>query len=132
MTKLLELYRCEICNNLVEIDHEGAGTLVCCGQDMKLLVEHEATSENAHFAHVETIENNDGSKIITVKINHGMTDEHYIEFIEVISKDNKYTKKKFLKPGETPEMMIRCHCDEGFYIRLYCNKDGGWVTKTEI
>ena len=132
MTKLLELYRCEICNNLVEIEHEGAGTLVCCNADMKLVNEHEATPENAHFAHVEKTENSDGTKVITVKVNHGMTYEHHIEFIEAISKDKKYTKKKFLKFDETPEMTVRCHCDEGFYIRLYCNKDGGWVAKTEI
>lgn len=132
MTKLLELFRCEICNNLVEIEHEGAGTLVCCNQDMKLVEEHEAKPENAHYAHIETTVNQDGSKVITVKFNHGMTYEHHIEFIEAISKDKKYTKKKFLKFDETPEMVIKCHCDEGFYIRLYCNKDGCWTTKTEI
>ncbi len=132
MTEKLELYRCEICNNLVEVEHEGAGTLVCCNEDMKLLHEHEANSQNAHFAHVEEIENSDGIKHIKVKFNHVMTKEHHIEFIEAISKDKKYVKRKFLNEDETPEMTIRCHCDKGFYIRLYCNKDGGWVTKTEI
>ena len=132
MTQKLELYRCEICNNLVEIEHEGMGTLVCCNENMHLIKENEAMSENAHFAHIEKKEHESGEKTITVKFNHVMNHEHHIEFIEAISKDKKYTKKKFLNENETPEMVLKCHCNEGFYIRLYCNKDGGWITKTEI
>lgn len=37
MTKKKEVYKCEICGNIVEVVHEGAGTLVCCGQPMKLI-----------------------------------------------------------------------------------------------
>jgi len=31
MTKRLEIYKCEICGNIVEMVHGGRGTLVCCG-----------------------------------------------------------------------------------------------------
>ncbi|HPP19042.1 MAG TPA: desulfoferrodoxin FeS4 iron-binding domain-containing protein, partial [Candidatus Dojkabacteria bacterium] len=31
------MYKCEICGNIVEVLEEGAGTLVCCGQNMTLL-----------------------------------------------------------------------------------------------
>ncbi|HRZ85816.1 MAG TPA: desulfoferrodoxin FeS4 iron-binding domain-containing protein [Candidatus Paceibacterota bacterium] len=37
MTKKKEKYICEICGNVVEVIEEGAGTLVCCGELMKLV-----------------------------------------------------------------------------------------------
>ena len=36
MTKKHQIYKCEICGNVVEVLHEGVGTLVCCEQDMML------------------------------------------------------------------------------------------------
>jgi len=32
-----EVYRCEVCGNVVEVKEVGGGELVCCGQPMKLL-----------------------------------------------------------------------------------------------
>ena len=37
MTKKGQVYVCEICGNKVEVLEAGAGTLVCCGQNMKLI-----------------------------------------------------------------------------------------------
>ena len=39
MTEILQVYKCEVCGNIVEVLHEGQGELVCCGEPMKLLVE---------------------------------------------------------------------------------------------
>ena len=36
MTKRLQIYKCEVCGNIVEIIHEGDGELVCCDQPMNL------------------------------------------------------------------------------------------------
>ena len=125
MTQLFELYKCKVCENIVEITHQGVGTLVCCDESMKLLEEYYPKQEDAHFAHVENLDE------LTKKIsfNHPMTKEHYIEFVEVISFDNKYIKRKYLKIDETPELIFECHCKEGFYIRAYCNIHGLQVTK---
>lgn len=124
MTEKLELYKCQICTNLVEVAHSGEGTLVCCNQDMIKTKENIAPSENPHYAHIKE---ENGTKIIT--FNHVMTPEHHLEFIEIISNDKKYIKRKYLKEDEFPQMEIKCDCKEGFYIRLYCNVDGVWVTK---
>jgi len=35
-TKKGQVYKCEVCGNTVEIIKKGVGTLVCCGQNMKL------------------------------------------------------------------------------------------------
>ena len=117
MTHLAELFKCHICGNIVEITHEGVGNLVCCDELMTLLEEKIPEVNDAHYAHIENIDE------ITKKIhfNHPMTNEHYIEFIEVISYDNKYLKRKHLKPNETAELIFKCECAEGFYVRNYCN-----------
>lgn len=117
MTNLNELYKCNICGNIVEITHEGVGALICCDETMKLLEEKHPQKDDAHYAHIENLDE------ITKKIhfNHPMTKEHYIEFIEVISLDNKYLKRKHLKPDEQAELTFKCECKEGFYVRNYCN-----------
>jgi desulfoferrodoxin-like iron-binding protein len=32
-----EVYRCEICGNVVEVKEAGGGELICCGQPMMLM-----------------------------------------------------------------------------------------------
>jgi superoxide reductase len=39
MTEIGQVYRCNVCGNIVEVLHAGGGTLVCCGQPMELLIE---------------------------------------------------------------------------------------------
>ena len=35
MTKVKEIYKCEACGNVVEVQEPGDGELVCCGEPMK-------------------------------------------------------------------------------------------------
>ena len=65
-----------------------------------------------------------------ITFNHPMTQEHYIEFVEIISKDLKHIKRKHFSFDDELEMTIKCNCKNGFDVRLYCNRDGVW--KTEI
>jgi superoxide reductase len=37
LTKKGQVYVCEVCGNKVEVLEAGAGTLVCCGQNMNLM-----------------------------------------------------------------------------------------------
>jgi superoxide reductase len=39
MTQVRQVYKCEVCGNIVEVLHAGKGELVCCNQPMKLLEE---------------------------------------------------------------------------------------------
>lgn len=126
MTHKLELYKCKVCTNLIEIVEEGVGSLVCCDEAMQLLEAHTPKENDPHYAHLEKVDE------ITNKItfNHPMSSEHYIEFIEVISKDEKYVKRKYLKPNELAELTFKCDCKEGFWVRIYCNIHG--VQKTVL
>ncbi|MGC9325948.1 MAG: desulfoferrodoxin [Desulfomonilia bacterium] len=123
MTKRLEIYKCEICGNIVEMVHEGKGELVCCGQPMKLFKEN--TVDAAKEKHVPVIEKtSDGFKVKIGSVAHPMEEKHYIEWIEVIA-DGKKTYREFLKPGQTPEAVF---CIEASQItaREYCNIHGLW------
>jgi len=42
MVSKKQVYRCNVCGNIVEILRAGGGELVCCGQPMELLQEKTA------------------------------------------------------------------------------------------
>ena len=128
MAEKLNLYRCDICGNIVEVVIDGAGVLVCCGEDMKLI--KSSPYENMGEKHVPVIENMGTSHVIKVgSIPHPMIDEHYVQFIEIISKDGRYLKRKYLNPNEEPEMVIKCMNDGDFEAREYCNIHGLYTSK---
>jgi len=125
MTKKLEIYKCEICGNIVEVLHTGAGTLVCCGQDMKLM--EEQTADQTAEKHVPVMEKiPSGIKAVVGSTLHPMEEKHYIEWIEVISE--RGASRKFLMPGDKPESFFKDV--EGLKkIREYCNVHGLWEHK---
>ena len=45
MTAKLEVYKCLVCGNIVEVVHDGQGELVCCGQPMNHLVENSVDAD---------------------------------------------------------------------------------------
>lgn len=121
MTRKKQIYKCEICGNIVEVVHEGAGELVCCGQLMKLMEEN--TVDAAIEKHVPVIEKTEkGVKVKVGSVEHPMTEEHYIEWIEIIVDRKAY--RQDLKPGDKPEAEF---CIEGeVEARAYCNLHGLW------
>lgn len=125
MTQKLELYKCEICGNVVEVVLCGEGELVCCNQPMNLLT--PKTKDMGEEKHVPVLEEHDREKMVRVgQIPHPMTQEHYIQFIEVISKDKIWVKRKYLSPNEQPEMKFTCDCENKFDAVEFCNIHGLW------
>lgn len=122
MTKRLQIYKCEICGNIVEMVHEGKGQLVCCGQPMKLMVEN--TIDASKEKHVPVVEKtDDGIKVKVGSVPHPMEEKHYIEWIEIIV--DKKTCREFLKIGGQPEAEF-CRKGENVTAREYCNLHGLW------
>ncbi len=122
MAKKLGIYKCEVCGNIVEVVHEGKGTLVCCGQDMVLYQEN--TVDASVEKHIPVIEKtSDGIKVTVGSTAHPMIKEHYIEWIEVIAGDKTY--REFLKPENPPEALFKIS-DEKVTARAYCNIHGLW------
>ncbi|MCR5260247.1 MAG: desulfoferrodoxin FeS4 iron-binding domain-containing protein [Candidatus Gastranaerophilales bacterium] len=123
MTELNELYRCKICGNIVEVVGSGFGELVCCGKPMeKIEAAKEETMYEKHLPVLVKTEN-DKYLIRVGSVEHPMTEEHYIMFIEAVSKDGKYLKRVFLNPKEKPELDLECVCRH-FKAREFCNIHG--------
>lgn len=124
-TKLKQIYKCEICGNIVEVLHTGVGELVCCGKPMRLMTEN--TIDASLEKHVPVIEKNEQGVIIKVgSVDHPMDPDHYIEWIEISTE--KGSSKKFLKPGDKPEAKFPVKA-ENVKARAYCNLHGLWKSK---
>lgn len=125
MTDRNEIYRCPVCGNIVEVLHPAAGTLVCCGKPMELLKEN--TVDAAVEKHVPVIEKIEGGyKVKVGGVEHPMTDNHYIEWIELVEESK--TQRKYLKPGEKPEAVFYTAATD-VYAREYCTLHGQWSSK---
>ena len=122
MTEKLQVYKCEICGNIVEVLHEGKGELVCCGEPMKLYTEN--TVDAAKEKHVPVVEKVSGGVKVTVgSVLHPMEEKHYIEWIEIIADGKAY--RQFLKPGDVPEATFNVDAQD-ISVREYCNLHGLW------
>ena len=122
MTKRHEIYKCEICGNIVELLHDGVGELVCCGQPMKLYEENTVdAAKEKHVPVVEKVES--GFTVKLGSVPHPMEEKHYIEWIEIMA-DGK-AERQFLKPGDAPEAMFDIDAVQ-VKAREYCNIHGLW------
>ncbi len=123
-----QVFKCRICGNIVEALHTGQGDLICCGEVMEEIKENtqEGVAQEKHIPVVKT----DGDVAI-IKIGaepHPMTEEHYIEWVEIIAEEKVH--RHWLKPGMEPKVALVCKVDK-FVVRAYCNLHGLWSTTVE-
>jgi superoxide reductase len=122
MAQRLEVYKCDLCGNIVEVLVGSDGTLTCCEQAMTLLSEN--TVDAAKEKHVPVIEKTDGGvKVKVGEVAHPMEDKHFIQWIEIIADGQIY--RKFLNPGDAPEAEFKVTADN-IVAREYCNLHGHW------
>ena len=90
MTELNQIYKCNICGNVVEMVRTGAGQLVCCG----------------------------GIRVRVGSAVHPMEIKHFIEWIEITA--DGQVLRKHLNPGDEPaaeflvqavEITARAYCN---------------------
>jgi superoxide reductase len=123
MSQEPKFYRCEICGNIVEVVNEGAGVLVCCGNDM---TELKANSTDAAGEKHVPVANREGTRL-TVKIGsvaHPMIPEHYIQWVYVYTRNGG--QRRVLTPNDPPEAIFSVECDEPVSVYAYCNLHGLW------
>lgn len=123
MTQLRELYYCKKCHNLVEITHAGAPALVCCGDPMLLLKANSVDAANEKHVPV-IIDKGDYVEVSVGSVEHPMTEEHYIAFIEILTKDAVCRKE--LKPGEKPFACFPVKKSDIIEVREFCNLHMLW------
>lgn len=123
MTELRQVYKCDICGNMIEVVHAAGGSLVCCGKPMTL--KKENTTDAANEKHVPVLEEVDGKVVVRIgSVEHPMTPEHHIEWIELHTEDRVY--RKYLTVDEKPEAVFNIALDKVLYAREYCNLHGLW------
>lgn len=122
MAKRLDIYKCEICGNIAELYVNGNTPMSCCGQKMTLM--EEKTADMTTEKHVPVVEKVDGGYKVTVGSTlHPMTEEHYIQWIQLVAGDMVMTQ--FLKPGQEPIAYFKTDATD-VYAREYCNLHGNW------
>ncbi len=122
MTIQKQVYRCNVCGNIVQVLHAGKGELVCCGQPMELL--QEKTADVGLEKHVPVVETTDrGIKVKVGDVPHPMEEKHHIEWVEVLTDGGSY--RRFLKPGDRPEAEFEIGVQK-VAAREYCNIHGLW------
>ncbi len=122
-----EIYKCEVCGNIIEVLSVGGGELVCCQKPMSHIRENSIDAGKEKHIPIVKIEND--KMLVTVgEIKHPMSDEHYIQWIEVILGEKIYRKN--LKPNENPNTTFEIlnHSKE-IIVRAYCNIHGLWISK---
>ncbi|AUG58969.1 MAG TPA: desulfoferrodoxin [Ruminiclostridium sp.] len=126
MRSKIAFFRCEVCGNLVELINNGGGELVCCGKPMVKLDPN--TFDASTEKHVPAAERKDGKIYVTVgSVEHPMTEEHYIEWIAVVSDDG--IERIELSPGNEPKAVFRDRNNVDVYA--YCNLHGLWKSSLE-
>jgi len=122
MAEKLQIYKCNVCGNIVEVLHGGAGELVCCGKPMENL--EAKTADAATEKHVPVIERVEGGiKVKVGSVPHPMEEKHCIEWIEIIADGKAY--RQFLGPGVEPEAVFNVEAGS-VTAREYCNVHGLW------
>ena len=86
-----EVYKCEICGNIVEVLHGGVGKPVCCGKPMKLMAEN--TTDGAKEKHVPVV----GKVAGGIKVKVGSV-AHPMEDKALHRVDRDYRGRKKLSP----------------------------------
>lgn len=123
-TKLYQIYKCEVCGNIIVVIHDGVVSLVCCGKPMKLM-EEQVEEKGGYEKHLPVVEETDrGINVKVGSVPHPMEEKHYIEWIELITADGR-SHRKFLKPGDAPEADFDC-MEKIKQVREYCNIHGLW------
>ncbi len=122
-----KFFRCKHCGNLVEVIHASGVSIVCCGEEMELLVPNVTEAAGEKHLPVVNVEG-DIMQVNIGEVNHPMVDVHYIEWVYLETTNG--CQRKHLKPGDSPSVTFDIGDDKPIAVYAYCNIHGLW--KTEI
>jgi len=133
MAEKLDMYKCDDCGMIIQVIIEGDGKLVCCDEEMELLVPHGLSDEMLNEKHIPVFVKSDteeGGEIRIGSMPHPMIPEHYIMFAEAIAPDKSHFKLKYLNPGDEPKMLLK-HSLDKISAKIYCNLHGLWEAQND-
>ena len=120
----MKFYKCNHCQNLIEMVDDRKVNPVCCGEKMMELVPGKVDASLEK--HVPVVEIKDGVvEVMVGSVAHPMTEEHLIEWIVVETEKGVYRKN--LKAGDAPMARFMLLDDEKVVnVYAYCNLHGLW------
>ena len=92
MERELSLKRCKTCGKTVQILEDSNVEIMCCNEIMETIVPNSVDAAIEKHVPEYTVE--DGK--ILVKVNHVMEEEHYIEWICLVTDEKECKKLHFV------------------------------------
>ncbi len=120
-----KFYKCRHCGNVIVKFVDSGVNVVCCGEQMQLLVPNTVDASNEK--HVPVVEKVDECTI-KVKVGsdpHPMLPEHHIAFIYVETEKGGI----LVNLKDKPEAVICLGDEKAVAVYEYCNLHGLWMTK---
>jgi len=120
----MKFFKCTHCGQTIAIVKKTGVPVVCCGESMWEII--PGTNDASQEKHVPVYEVKDGKVFVKVgSVDHPMTEEHYIEWISIQTKQGN--QRKALEPGMEPKTCFAiCDGDEVVAVYAYCNKHCLW------
>lgn len=123
---MVKFYRCQHCGNIIIKLHDSKVPVVCCGEKMEELIPN--TKDAAIEKHIPVTEQVEGGVEVSVgSVLHPMTEEHYIEWIYVETKQGNWIK--YFSPEQDPKCVLSVTEEEIKTVYAYCNLHGLWQAK---
>ena len=124
MAEKYGIYKCGKCGNIAQVLHAEKPPVMCCGKPMDRLVAN--TVDAAQEKHGPVVEKIDGGYHVKVgSVDHPMTPEHWIVWIELVAENGTLIQRKFLDPSDSPEATFLTNEDK-VIAREFCNLHGLW------
>ncbi len=121
----MKFLKCALCKDTIIAKENNLFS--CCNKEMEEVKPN--TAEAATEKHIPVINTKNNKVIITVgETLHPMTEEHYIEWIYVVT--NTREIKYNLKPNSTPEVALTLEANEIIKeVYAYCNIHSLWLNE---
>ena len=121
-----KFYICSHCGNIVEMVHDAGVKPFCCGQKMNELIPN--TVDASGEKHIPAVKVGEGVVEVNVgSVDHPMVDVHWIEWVQLVT--NKGSYRKWLNPGEAPNVRFLLQGEKPLAVYAYCNLHGLWKTE---
>ena len=118
-----KFYICERCGNIVEMVYDSGVNPVCCGEKMKALI--PASVDASHEKHVPVYTREGDRVTVSVgSVAHPMSEEHSIEWIQLITDKGEHRAK--LNPTDAPTASFNIPGEKPIAVYAYCNLHGLW------
>lgn len=123
---MVKFYRCQHCGNIIIKLHDSKVPVICCGEKMEELIPN--TKDAAIEKHIPVMKPVEGGVEVSVGSTlHPMTEEHYIEWIYVETKQGSWIK--YFSPEQDSTYLLPITEEEIKTVYAYCNLHGLWQAK---